>query len=108
MTWPKTADGDVFRSLESKGFDFTKVTKIDFEVDFKSWPPRQDALDILKKNYPSIEFIDTDESHLGYAHLEIHDFLTYELVLSMQERITALVSKFGGACEAWGVLSNES
>lgn len=107
MTWPSTADGDVFRSLESKGFDFTRATKIDFEVDFREWPPDQDALDLLKKNYPTIKFIDTDENHPGYAHLEIHDILTYQLVISVQEKITRLVSRFGGVCEAWGVWSGD-
>ena len=104
MNWPSTADGDVFRRLESAGFDFTKPWKIDFEVDFESWPPSPEAVDILTSHFPSIQLIEPDSGSIGYAHLELNDFLTYEFVIAVQAKISLLVADHGGKCEAWGVL----
>ena len=39
MSWPETADGDVFRRLQSSQFDFSSLREIDFNVDFEHWPP---------------------------------------------------------------------
>lgn len=103
-TWPENADGDVFRKLSSKGFDFSKVYTIDFNVDFNQWPPSTSAVQILNANFPGVKVYEDDDGKGGYVLFKLHDKLTYELVMSTQAKASALVASFGGHCESWGVL----
>jgi hypothetical protein len=104
MTWPKGADGDVFRRLEAHGFDFTKQHEIDFEIDFCAWPPSEESIAAVRGVHPNVRICQPDGNYRGYLHLSIMDFVTYDLVVSVQSDMTALVAPFGGACESWGVL----
>ena len=36
--WPDDTDGDVFRILDERNFDFESEQDIEFSIDFKSWP----------------------------------------------------------------------
>lgn len=104
MNWPDTADGDVFRSLETKGFDFAKPAKIDFEIDFDIWPPPDEAIAGILSEYPDAKVFPPEDGHAGYVHVQQDAVLTYEFVVMRQVEITELVKAFGGVCEAWGVL----
>lgn len=108
MNWPNTADGDVFRSLESEGFDFTESVTIDFEIDFDKWPPSGEAMARLLSVFPNAEIFPPENGHDGYVHIKQDAMLTYEYVVEQQARISALLEEFGGVCEAWGVLHNAS
>jgi hypothetical protein len=37
----------------------------------------------------------------------VRALVTYELVMSVQREMSALVADFGGHCESWGVLQDE-
>ena len=102
--FPGGADGDVFRRLCEKGFDFSQTITIDFNVDFEGWPPPQAAIVLLAAEYPGIEVHEPGDGSSGYLQFKIHDQLSYELVIATQERVTRLMTPFQGICESWGVL----
>ena len=104
MTWPNDADGDVLRRLEENGFDFSKEYEIDFNVDFDNWPPPDEAINKIKEHYPNIEKIEPDEEYEGYLLFQVKTKINYELVTSIQRKVTELVKQYGGVCESWGVL----
>jgi hypothetical protein len=54
--WPDDADGDVFRRLHTAGFDFSQSRSIDYNVDFKTWPPSEAALDLLVRHTATSAF----------------------------------------------------
>lgn len=104
MKFPDDADGDVLRRLEESGFDFSIAWEIDFMVDFDSWPPSQDAIDILEKEYGAIEVYAPDDDGDGYILFNINSPVSYDLIMDTQKKASALVLSFGGVCESWGVL----
>ena len=104
--WPNDADGDVFRRLVEHGFDFSKSHWVDYNVDFESWPPPEQAISWLKLNYDSVEFIPPTEDFNGYAEIRIFGSVTYESVTSTQRRISAAMEQWDGICESWGVLQD--
>jgi Protein of unknown function (DUF1260). len=101
--WPDDADGDVFRSLEADGCDFSKEYTVDFFVDFEEWPPSAEALAALQGEYGNIAVKDDDEEELPCLICKIDGLLTYEFVTGTQAKITDLVKPFGGYCMDWGV-----
>ncbi len=104
MDFPNDADGDVLRRLQETGFDFAVATDIDFNVDFETWPPSGDAIESLYLSYNSIEIYKPEDEYEGYILITINEFLTYNFVVETQQKITKIVSRFGGVCESWGVL----
>ena len=102
--WPNDADGDVFRRLERSGFDFTAVWDIDFNIDFESWPPPDALLTRLKREYEKVEVIEPENESRGYVTFVVKAKLTYELVMSTQDKVSEIAKPFGGICESWGVL----
>ena len=105
LNFPDDVDGDVLRRLEESGFDFQKSTTIDFNVDFDYWPPHPDAVSKLKEFAGAIEIYEPDGEYSGYILFNIHQILSYKLVIDTQENVTSLVAEYGGVCESWGVLS---
>jgi hypothetical protein len=105
MSWPDDADGDVMRRLDESGFDFSGPHEIDFNVDFFDWPPSQDALDRLRP-FGTPELVSPDENGPGYVLIQVQAKLTYELVTSMQRRVSNAMAPYGGICESWGVLQS--
>jgi hypothetical protein len=103
-TWPNDADGDVFRKLKSKGFDFSKPYTIDFNIDFDVWPPSTEALSAIKNAFPSARIYEDENKESGYVLFNITALLTYELVTGIQIKASELAKPFGGHCESWGVL----
>lgn len=106
MPWPNDADGDVFRRLESHGFDFTKEYDVDFNVDFDDWPPPAESVNLLKSKYNNVEIVEPEntESGNGYTTFQIRAKVTYELVTKTQKEVTQAMNKYRGWCESWGVL----
>ncbi len=104
MNWPNDADGDVFRRMEISGFDFSKETLVDFNIDFDHWPITDSEYEYVKKLYPDCQFFGNNES--GYAQFQISGLLTYKMVTSMQKLVSDEVAKVGGVCESWGVMQD--
>ena len=104
MNWPMDADGDVFRRLEAKGFDFSVPCSVDYNVDFSAWPPAHEALEWLRAQFGHVEVFPPDPDSDGYVLFQIVGPLTYEGVVSTQHRVTAALQVHGGRCESWGVL----
>ena len=103
-SWPKDADGDVFRRLEAAGFDFTVSHNIDFNIDFDAWPPSADLIRHLRQQYPNLKMFEPDGERKGYVLLVIEAKLSYELVMFVQSSVSKLAAPFGGVCESWGVM----
>ena len=103
MSWPNDADGDVFRRLEGHAFDFSITHSIDFNVDFEVWPPPEDAITWLKRQYGQVGIHEPEESFGGYVDFQIEAKLTYELVMFTQTEVSAAMAKHQGICESWGV-----
>jgi hypothetical protein len=104
MKWPDDADGDVFRRLESHAFDFSAPIDIDFNVDFSSWPPSPDAIQLLARYYPNLKIFDPSEGSDGYLAFVLHEHVSYELVTRIQNEVSELMLPYGGCCESWGIL----
>ena len=107
MTWPRDADGDVFRRLQTRNFDFDVLHKIDFQIDFDTWPPSDKAVALLKRTFADVDICDPEADSAGYIEVSIVDRLTYEFVTGAQANISRLLTAFGGRCEAWGVLGDK-
>lgn len=103
-TWPRDADGDVFRRLEAKDFDFTADYVIDFNVDFEDWPPNPDAIAWLQSRYTHVEVYEPEEDFNGYVQFKVHSKLKYPLVIDTQSEATSRMRQYGGVCESWGVM----
>lgn len=104
MNWPNDADGDVFRRLQDQSFDFDKKRPIDFNVDFERWPPTDQALELLRAQYPKLIVYEPNAEDSGYVKFQVHDRPSYELVTRVQKEISALMAPFGGTCNSWGIL----
>ena len=102
--WPVGADGDVFRRLANRQFDFSSEHVIDFNVDFSDWPPPQAALTWLADMYPEIVLFEPDAESGGYVQVQLTSKLAYELVITTQQCISDAMAEHGGICESWGVL----
>src|SRR5262249_37814588 len=107
MTWPNDADGDVLRRMEDDGFDFSRSHLIDFNVDFDDWPPDPKAIAVVKSHYPGVIVHEPDDGYAGYLQFQVHDRVSYELVMRIQRQVSALVAPFNGRCESWGVMQDE-
>ena len=108
MTWPNDADGDVLRRMEQDGFDFSKPHVIDFNVDFDEWPPDSKAITAVKNRYASTRVREPKDGYAGYLQFQVHDRVSYELVMQVQRQVSALVAPFKGRCESWGVMQDEA
>jgi hypothetical protein len=104
--WPDDVDGDVLREMDACGFDFSKPASIDFNVDFEVWPPPQEAVEILTREYPGLEIHEPDDEFSGDFTFQVQALVTYELVMRIQSEVTDLMAPFGGRCESWGVLGD--
>ena len=101
-TWPPGADGDVFRRLERSGFDFSKTHVVDFNIDTTHWPPHPDLIVAVEGRFPGARMVEPELGH-GYIEFRVEDFVTYDLVISVQREASELAAPFGGICESWGV-----
>src|SRR5437879_2362965 len=101
MDWPANVDGDVFRRLQSQGFDFTRPHDIDFTIDFDVWPPSDEAITTLKRDY-TIKRYEPESGSPGYLQITMFALVTYDFVTGVQKTLTRQLSPFGGACESWG------
>lgn len=99
--WPTGPDGDVFRRLQSKGFDFSREYAIDFNLDFVDWPPPKELGIRVSEAFPAAE-VSLDED--GFVLVKMKRKLTYEFVVDMQSKLNEIAEVFGGVCESWGVL----
>lgn len=104
--FPRDVDGDVLRQMQDRGFDFTRQRDIDFNIDFDSWPPLPEAIAWLKSQYPSVAIYEPEDEAPGDVVVQVHGFVTYDLVVQTQATISNAMSAFGGRCEAWGVLDD--
>ena len=102
--WPDDADGGVFRRLATVGFDFSQDWSVDYNVDFESWPPADEALELLRTVYGNLSLYPPDEHGAGYVQFQVVGPVTYEGVTSIQRRVSASMLPFGGTCESWGVM----
>ena len=100
MNWPQDADGDVMRRLSAAGFDFDKPTFVDFNVDFEDWPPDELALAAISNAFPDCTITEKDD----YVLVQITSIVSYEVVTSVQERLSALTANYGGRCDSWGLM----
>jgi hypothetical protein len=103
--WPNDADGDVFRHLQKIRFDFSKVYAIDFDINFKNWPPPMEAIAAIHEKYKVVELNPPKKKEeIGYVTFRLKGKLTYDWVVAVQREATALTSRYGGKCNSWGVV----
>ena len=104
--WPDDADGGVFRRLARHNFDFSRPHSVDYNVDFRRWPPPAEAVTLLKAMYGAVELYEPSEHGNGYAQFQVYAPVTYEGVTSVQRTASAAMEAFGGVCESWGVMQD--
>ncbi|MES2320048.1 MAG: ribonuclease E inhibitor RraB [Pseudomonadota bacterium] len=102
--WPDDVDGDVLRQMRKSGFDFEEPVDLDFNVDFETWPPSDEFVDMLRAQYPNLTVYEPDDEDDGYVLFVVNAVLTYELVMFVQSTVSEMADPFGGKCESWGVL----
>lgn len=100
MAWPDDVDGDVMRRLQNNNFDFDREVVIDFNIDFKTWPPSEKAMDALARVRSDALIKATEDEYVGIC---ITARVTYDFVMSMQAELTKVAKPFGGWCDTWGV-----
>ena len=103
--WPDDADGGVFRNLAAGGFDFSKPHPVDYNVDFKSWPPQAAAIEWLRTRYGKLGLYPPNHGD-GYVQFQVLNRVAYEGVTAIQRRVSTAMEPFGGVCESWGVMHN--
>lgn len=103
-TGPSDADGDALQPLEQSGFDFSKSTLIDGNVDFQSWPPPAAAIAALSRHYPSVRAYEPVGEFAAYLQFQVFARVTDELVTDIQQEIADLMSPYDGECSSWGVI----
>ena len=112
MYWPNDVDGDVFRTLEEHGFDFSKEHEIEINIDFDSWPLSDSIIHAISELFPDCNFIEPDEDDIenddtnGYVQFYITEKLSYDLIVKIQKEVTDKVKAYGGWCDSWGVMSH--
>ena len=111
QTWPSNSDGDMFRILAERNFDFSKEQEIEFTIDFKSWPLNQEQSAAIRERLPDASTVSIDETMLeggensGYLSFIIKREITYDFIISEQKRLTDIVADLGGYCDSWSVNS---
>lgn len=109
--YPDDANGDVFRSLEENNFDFSK----EYPVDFYAVYATEEESDSIAKLYvedwrngDAFKKIETRPCDKGGMELELVPImkLTYENVVSFENRLAERTSKVNGYLDGWGVLSD--
>lgn len=110
MNWPNDADGDVFRSLKARGFDFEQQVIIDINLDFDHWPLAEDELLAITTLYPNVEIINPESGEdigngvdFGFLQFQIFKKLNYDFIIELQSSITQTISIYGGWCDSWGL-----
>jgi hypothetical protein len=93
--------------MAESDFDFSKYHSIDFNIDFKTWPPLPEAITLIRQRYPNAAVRDPRGEYPGYVRFQVHALVTYELVMDVQREMSTLVADFGGRCESWGVMQDE-
>ena len=76
---------------------------VDYNTDFKRWPPSAQAIAILENMFGPVTLYAPDEHGVGYAQFQVLSQVTYERVTSVQRKATLAMHEFGGVCESWGV-----
>jgi hypothetical protein len=104
MRWLADPDGDALLKLAEDGFDFSKPGLVEFNVDFRSWPPPRGAMVCLSRHYPSASVCVTDDDHDGYLEFQVYALVSYELVTNIQSYVTELMAPYHGVCASWGVV----
>ena len=104
--WPNDADGGVLRLLFGNGFDFSKPHEVDYNIDFKEWPPRPEAIELLRSTYGEVDVYEPDEHGDGYAQFKIVALVSYEGVIATQRQASIAMAPYGGICETWGVMQD--
>src|SRR5258708_1548807 len=92
--WPDDADGSVFRRLAEHHFDFSKPHTVDYNIEFRKWPPPQEAVALLESIYGSVALYEPDEHGDAYAQFRVHELVTYERVVSVQRSATNAMRPF--------------
>ncbi|MFD2177913.1 ribonuclease E inhibitor RraB [Veronia pacifica] len=109
--WPEDADGDAFRILEQRDFDFGQSHEIEFSIDFPSWPLTEEQQKLVLDKLPEAKFTELEPEYLeeddnsGYVSFFIKDKVTYELIVREQKRLSDLFSDMDGYCNSWSVCS---
>jgi hypothetical protein len=103
IRWLADPDADALMRLAEDGFDFSKPGLVEFNVDFRSWPPPRGAMACLSRDYPSASVCVTDDDHDGYLEFQVYALVSYELVTNIQSYVTELMAPYHGVCASWGV-----
>jgi hypothetical protein len=101
--WPDDADGGVLRRLAAQDFDFSKTHQIEFNIDFKFWPPPTEAVERIRERFPNVSSIKPEEDFDGYLLVCVSHTVTYKFVIETQRDLSNLMAPFGGICESWGL-----
>ena len=100
--WPDDTDGDVFRILDERNFDFESEQDIEFSIDFRSWPLSIKAQQKALEKLPGSKFIELDEEYQdddinsGYLSYIIKSRVTYELVTEEQKNYLTYSTSWTG------------
>ena len=101
--WPKDADGDALRRIWKDGVDFSVTHSIDFQIDFRPWPPSKEALHLIEQKYGSFKIIEPDSGGPGYVEISENMMLDYDAIIREQRDISESARQFGGNCQSWGL-----
>ena len=59
--------------MENSGFDLSTPHIVEFNVDFDSWPPPDEAISLLRTHFGTLEVLGPEESGEGYVQFRVRD-----------------------------------
>lgn len=109
MQFPNDVNGDVFRRMQSSGFDFSKPHDVEYFAVFRT---EEEAVSVAKqyvadhKAGDKLKNIETKPAESGGMELQLVKtmLVTYENVTTFESNLADRVSKHDGYLDGWGVL----
>jgi hypothetical protein len=109
MTYPDDANGDVFRRMESSGFDFTTPHVVDFHAVFATEAMADQIARMYLADHKAGEKltnIETKPFPQGGMELTLSKrmLVSYEAVTAFESTLAERVALVDGYLDGWGVL----
>ena len=106
MDFPGDAHGDALRRIYAdEDFNPENEYLIDFNVDFNSWPPSNEAIKILEAKYGKVDYYEDDDGKDGYLNVQINGLVSYDFIISKMDEISEMIENEDGYSNCWGVMT---
>lgn len=111
MTYPDDANGDVFRRLESHGFDFSSEHVLDFHAVFATEAMADQIAQMYLTDHKACgNFTNIETKPFTQGGMELilskRMLVSYEAVTAFESTLAERVALVDGYLDGWGVLDS--